>query len=199
MKRESPAFPRNRDPILAVLRETLPPTGLVLEIAAGSGQHAVAFATAFPGCTWQPTDRDDGALASIAAWATEGPPNLRTPLRLDAAEEEWPVDRVDAIVAINVLHASPWETTPGLMAGAARRLAPGAPLVVYGAWRRHGTAEPSNLAFDEDLRGRDPRFGIRDVDEVIAVATAAGLRWERLVEMPANNRTLVFRAGAVAG
>jgi hypothetical protein len=195
-KRHAPATLRNRDAIVAVLRDKLPETGLALEIASGSGEHAVHFAQAFPALDWQPSDPEPAALASIDAWRAEaGPANLRSPLMLDAAAGDWPVAHVDAMLCINMIHISPWVATEGLMAGAARLLPAGAPLYLYGPYVRADapTAE-SNLAFDASLRARNPDWGLRALEDVIALAAAHGLAFERLVEMPANNLSLVFRA-----
>jgi len=194
-RRRAPAAARNRDPILAVLESVLPASGLVLEIASGTGEHAVHFARALPALDWQPSDPDADARASIAAWAdAEGLANLRPPLALDAASDDWPVARADAMVCINMVHISPWAATEGLMRGAGRVLAAGAPLVLYGPYRRAGhPLEPSNAAFDADLRARDPRWGLRELDAVSACAAASGLAPERVVEMPANNLSVAFR------
>jgi len=194
-RRRAPAAARNRDPILAVLREALPAAGLVLEVASGTGEHAVHFARALPGLEWQPSDPDADARASIAAWArAERLANLLPPLDLDAAGEDWPVARADALVCINMIHISPWAATEGLMRGAGRLLPPGAPLVLYGPYRRAGRPlEPGNAAFDADLRTRDPRWGLRELDTVSACAAAQGLAPERVVEMPANNLSVIFR------
>lgn len=194
-RRHAPATERNREPILALLREVLPPSGLVLEVASGTGEHGVFFAKALSHLQWQPTDPDPDARASIAAWREEeGSANLLAPLLLDAASADWPVDRADAVVCINMIHISPWESTEGLMAGAGRLLSSGQPLVLYGPYRRkdHPTA-PSNEAFDEDLKRRDPRWGLRLLEDVEACAGKNGLALERVVEMPANNLTVVFR------
>lgn len=194
-RRHAPAAARNRDPILAVLQAVLPPSGLVLELASGTGEHAIHFARALPGLTWQPSDPDPEARASIAAWReAEGLPNLLTPIALDACAPRWPVERADAVVCINMIHISPWNATEGLMAGAGRVLSPGGPLVLYGPYRRaERPIEPSNQAFDEDLRRRDPRWGLRSLEEVRACAIGQGLELERVVEMPSNNISVVFR------
>ncbi|TFI57877.1 DUF938 domain-containing protein [Sphingomonas parva] len=197
MKRSAPAAARNRDPIAAVLREELPARGVVLEVASGTGEHAVHFARAFPELIWQPSDPDEQARASIAAWrGAEGLGNLLAPLAIDAAAEDWQADRADAVVCINMVHISPWSATEGLMRGAGRLLPPGGPLILYGPYRRAEVpTAPSNEAFDESLKARDPDWGLRDLAEVTAAAEARGLRFERLVEMPANNLTIVFRRG----
>jgi len=194
-RRHAPATVRNREPILAVLRDALPASGTVLEVASGSGEHAIHFSAALPGLNWQPSDPDPDALASIAAWRNvQGPGNLLAPIRLDAACADWPVTAADALVCINMIHISPWEATLGLMAGAARILPSGAPLVLYGPYRREGHAlAPSNAEFDADLKRRDPRWGLRLLEDVAREADAAGFALERVDEMPANNLTVVFR------
>jgi len=194
MKRYAPATERNREPIAEVLAEVLPDAGLVLEIASGSGEHAAAFARRFPKLIWQPSDPDADARASIADWCAEQP-NVRPPLALDAAAADWPIDRADAILCINMVHISPWEATVGLMAGAARLLAPGAPLILYGPYRRHGVpTAPSNEQFELWLKDRDPRFGLRSVEEVSDAAR--GFVLGPIVAMPANNLMLVYRNDA---
>jgi hypothetical protein len=196
MKRSAPATERNREPIAAVLREVLPERGTLLEIASGTGEHAACFAGLFPHLLWQPTDPDPSALASILAWRREaGLGNLLEPLRLDAAETMWPVGSAEAILCVNMVHISPWAATMGLVRGAARTLAAGAPLILYGPYRRAGVpTAPSNEAFDESLRARNSEWELRDLEAVEAEAAGQGLRLERVVEMPANNLTLVFRA-----
>ncbi len=194
MKRSSPAAERNREPIAEVLRQVLPARGTVLEVASGTGEHVVHFARAFPDLRWQPSDPDPAAVISIEAWAADsGAPNLLPPVYLDAASSTWPVDAADAILCINMVHISPWGATGGLMRGAARLLMPGAPLILYGPYRRSGCpTAPSNEAFDSSLRARDPAWGLRDLETVTAAAEAQGLAFERLWEMPANNLTLLF-------
>lgn len=195
MRAHAPAAERNAGPILEVLREVLPAEGLVLELASGTGQHAVHFARALPGLRFQPTDGDAAALASIAAWAAAEPsPGLLAPLRLDVHEAPWSVRQADAVLCINMIHIAPWTATEALFRGAAAILSPGAPLVLYGPFRFGGAfLAESNAVFDASLRGRDPRFGVRDLDEVTAVAAAAGFARERVVAMPVNNHTVVFR------
>ena len=171
---------------------------MVLEIAAGTGEHAVHNAAALPGLQWQPTDPDPEALASIAAWRAHAAlPNLLPPLRLDAAApDDWPVGRADAIVNINMIHIAPWVAAMGLMAGAGRLLGPGQNLFLYGPFiERDVATAPSNLAFDESLRGRNPAWGIRHLDEVAGLAARHGLDLAGRIAMPANNLTLVFRRG----
>jgi len=194
-RRSAPAALRNRAPIAALLPGILPERGIVLEIASGTGEHSTFFAGLFPGLSWQPTDPDEGALASIRAWRAEvGLPNLCEPLKLDAAAPEWPVDRADAILCINMVHISPWAATLGLLDGAARLLLPGAPLVLYGPYRRAAVpTAASNEDFDRSLRARNPDWGLRDLESVNEEAEARGLRFERLFEMPANNLTIVLR------
>lgn len=195
MKRHAPAADRNREPIAAVLTEELPRTGLVLEVASGTGEHAVHFARTFPELVWQPSDPDPGARASITAWRdAEGLPNLLPPMELDASAASWPVDRAEAVVCINMVHISPIVATEGLLAGAARVLSPGSPLIVYGPFLERGVdTAPSNLAFDASLRERDPAWGLRTVEWLDAVADTAGFRRTRRVAMPANNLALVYR------
>ncbi|MFQ3596286.1 MAG: DUF938 domain-containing protein [Sphingomonadaceae bacterium] len=195
-RRHAPAVARNRDPILAILRRELPASGTLLEIASGTGEHAVHFARALPALTFQPSDPDAGCRASIAAHAADAAlSNLLPPLALDArVSDSWPAGPFAAILAINLLHISPWEATLGLFAGAAPRLAGAGPLILYGPFRRTGLPlEPSNAAFDASLRARDPRWGLREVEALEQVADAAGLRLAALQPMPANNLTLVFR------
>lgn len=194
-RRQAPAVARNREPILNVLRDALPVSGRVLEVASGTGEHAVHFAAAFPDLLWQPSDPDPEARASIGAWrGGAGLENLLAPLALDAASAQWPVDAVEAVVCINMVHISPWEATEGLMGGAARVLDSGCPLILYGAFRRQGLPlEPSNAEFDHDLRRRDPRWGLRTVESVRACAFDRGLAFDKLVDMPANNLILIFR------
>lgn len=194
----SPFAQRNRGLILDVLAPLLPASGLVLEIASGSGEHVVHFAQNLPGLTFQPTDLSEDARASIAAWvAGEGLENVRPPFALDASAAEWPVDAVDGVVCINMIHISPWAATQGLMAGAGRHLKPGGVLLTYGAYFRDDVpTAPSNIAFDESLKARDPRWGIRRLEDVRDCAAASGLTLEAVVEMPANNLCLVFRKAA---
>jgi SAM-dependent methyltransferase len=200
LRQHSPSAERNREPILAVLRKVLPATGRVLEIASGTGQHAICFAAAMPGLNWQPSDPDADARASIAAWVVhEGLANVRAPLALDVHQPDWGVDALDAVVCINMIHISPWSATRALFAGASRHLADGGLLYVYGPYRRGGAhTSPSNYAFDQQLRSRDPAWGVRDMEAVIALGASAGLVCDEPIAMPANNFSLVFRKRAGA-
>jgi SAM-dependent methyltransferase len=193
MKQCAPATARNREPIREVLAVHLPARGHVLEIASGTGEHAVHMARAFPGLAWQPTDRDPAALASIEAWRAEAAlPNLAPPIALDVTAPAWPVTEADAIVCINMIHIAPWEAALALFDGAARTLPAGGVLYLYGPYRWDGATAPSNEAFDRSLRERDPRWGVRDVRDLEAAAGARGLRLAHTVAMPANNHSLVF-------
>jgi len=194
-KRHAPATLRNREVIAAVLADWLPAAGTVLEVASGSGEHVVHFAAAFPALHWQPSDPDPAGLVSIAAWSADaGLANIAAPLALDAAAVDWPIDHADAILCINMVHISPWSATLGLLAGAARLLAPGAPLILYGPYIEPDvpTAE-GNLAFDASLRARDPMWGLRYLDAVKAAAAASGLTFTERRAVPANNLMLLFR------
>jgi len=191
MKQYAPATARNRDPIREVLGRILPANGTVLEVASGSGEHAVYFAAQLPRLQWQPSDPDPVALASIDAWRTEAAlPNVLAPIQLDASEATWPITAADAVVCCNMIHISPWDATLGLVAGSARIGAK--VLVLYGPYLVDGETAPSNLAFDRSLRNRDPRWGVRELREVEAAATAAGWEWSHMVTMPANNLTVIF-------
>lgn len=188
----APAVARNREPILAVLRDILPAAGVVLEVASGSGEHCASFAQALPGLTWQPTDPSEEGRASCDAWCA-GLPNVRPTLMLDAAVDGWPVARADAVLCINMAHIAPWEATLGLLRGAARVLPGGAPLVLYGPWMRAGVeTAPSNLEFDASLRARNPGWGLRRLEDLVAAAGEA-FDAPAVIEMPANNVTLVLR------
>ena len=195
MKLSAPAAIRNREPIAAVLAEWLPPTGLVLEVASGSGEHAVFFAHAFPRLDWQPTDPDPAAVSSIEAWrADSGLANLREPAILDATASTWPVERAEAVLNINMVHISPWKAALGLLDGAAQVLPPSGRLILYGPWIVDGIdTAPSNLAFDADLKRRNPAWGLRLVEDFAHEAEARGLMLSDQRAMPANNRMLLFR------
>lgn len=192
---DAPAVARNRDPILSVLRRVLPNTGLVLEIASGTGQHVVHFARALPALDWQPSEPSADGRRSIAAWVkAEELANVRPPLDIDVVGRRWPVTAADAVVCINMIHIAPWAATAALMRGASQILADGGPLILYGPFRRDGrNTAPSNDRFDADLKARDPAWGIRDLADVSAEADAAGFRLDEIVAMPANNLIVVFR------
>jgi SAM-dependent methyltransferase len=188
---------RNREPILEVLRRVLPPQGLVLEVASGSGEHAAYFAKMLPTLLWQPTDPDPRALASIAAHRTAADtPNLLSPLRLDAMSEEWPVQRADALVCINMIHITPWAACKGLVSGAERTLRSGGVLYLYGPYQIDGrhTAQ-SNEEFDAWLRTQNAQWGVRDIAEVTELAAGHGFSLRKTIPMPANNQSVIFERG----
>ncbi|MBS0384390.1 MAG: DUF938 domain-containing protein [Proteobacteria bacterium] len=193
----SPATARNRQPILTVLQRVLPSNARVLELASGAGEHAAYFAAAMPGVTWQPSDPDADARASIAAWiGADAVANVRPPLNIDVRAGLWGVEEqppFDALVAINMIHISPWEATLGLVRGAGRLLRPGGLLFTYGPYKRDGRhTTPSNESFDASLRARDPSWGVRDVADVTRAAEHSAMQLREIVEMPANNLSLVF-------
>jgi Protein of unknown function (DUF938) len=191
----APATVRNRDFILDVLRDVLPKTGVILEIASGSGEHIVHFAKNLPSLVFQPSDPDADARLSVAAWvkATDVS-NVRSPIALDASSPVWPIASADGIICINMIHISPWEATVGLINGAAAVLPPGSPLYLYGPYKREGFATaPSNQAFDQSLRDRNPTWGLRDLEAVAALARSVGFLAPVITEMPANNLSVVFR------
>ena len=191
----APATSRNRDPILEVLRTVLPAKGTVLEIASGSGEHIVHFARQLPLLAFQPSDHSPDALASISAWIeAAGAGNVRPPLFIDVSASEWPVALADAVICINMVHISPWSATIGLMNGAAAILPPGAPLYLYGPFKvKGGHTADSNLEFDRYLRAVNPEWGVRDVEDVAALARSAGFSGPDITDMPANNLSVVFR------
>ena len=191
----SPAAARNAEPIAEILRRVHPPSGFVLEIASGSGEHAVHMARALPALEWQPSDLDEAARRSISAHAqASGLSNLRSSLAIDATRPPWSVARADAIVAINMIHIAAWEATEGLMAGAGATLPEGGVLYVYGPFRENGAhTAPSNAAFDAGLRARKASWGVRDVEAVASVGEANGLDLVERIAMPANNLSLIFR------
>jgi SAM-dependent methyltransferase len=197
IRHSAPAAERNKDAILEVLARVLPASGLVVEIASGTGQHVVHFARSLPGLTWQPTEPDPQMRRSIAAWREDaGLANVLAPLELGVCRPDWPVDRADAAVCINMIHISPWHATGQLMAGCGRILRPGGILYLYGPYRRSGRhTAPSNEAFDESLRQRNPQWGVRDLEAVVEVAGRHGLELSEVVEMPANNLSVVFVRG----
>ncbi len=195
----APAVARNREPILAVLRRIVPAAGTVLEIASGTGAHAVHFARDLPNVSWQPTDRDTDALRSIAAHREAASlPNLLPSLELDATCALWPAVQVDVVVAINMIHIAPWSATLGLIAGADRVLLSGGALFLYGPFVEEGRpTTPSNVTFDASLRARDPAWGVRRLEDVVDLAKAHGLEFVERIPMPANNLSLVFRRRGV--
>ena len=193
-RRHSPAAERNGPPILAALQRLLPPAGVLLEIASGTGQHAAFCAAALPGWRWLPSDAEADALASIAAWCA-ALPNVAAPQQLDVLDARWPgvPAEVEAIYCANMLHIAPWACTAGLMQGAARHLAPQGLLLIYGPYLVDGEpTAPSNLAFDADLRARHPAWGLRRLADVAGVAADAGLRLRERLALPANNLLLVW-------
>jgi SAM-dependent methyltransferase len=197
-RRVAPAVARNREPILAALRPLLPERGLVLEVASGTGEHCAHLAQHLPGLQFQPSDPDAESRTSIDAWCA-GIPNIRPALAVDAASPDWAqadcaFERADAVLCINMIHIAPWAATPGLLRGAARLLPAGAPLILYGPFRREGVpTAPSNEEFDASLRARDPRWGLRRLEDVAAEAAVAGFGPPSLTEMPANNLLVVLR------
>ena len=197
-RRSAPAALRNREPIVEVLREWLPDSGLVLEIASGTGEHAAFFAGQFPGLEWQPSDANAGALASIGAWREEADlANLRAPIEIDASRADWPIDRAAAVLNINMVHISPWQSALGLLDGAAKALSVGGPLILYGPWISADVeTESSNLAFDADLRRRNGEWGLRKVEAFEPEARARGFALAETRRMPANNLMLLFRKEA---
>ncbi|WP_244827823.1 DUF938 domain-containing protein [Caballeronia sp. TF1N1] len=200
VRRRAPAAERNRDAILSVLTRVLPSAGVVLEIASGTGQHAVHCAAALPGIVWQPSDADAAARASIDAWREHaGLANLNAALALDVREDDWRIGEdagIAAVVCINMIHIAPWDAAEALFRGASRHLPAGGVLYLYGPYRRNGAhTAPSNEAFDTELRARDPRWGVRNLEAVEALGRSVGFALEEVVPMPANNFSLVFRRG----
>lgn len=205
---DAPATGRNRGPILEILTRWLGAKGeiskpgslRVLEIASGTGQHAIAFARALPHLSWQPSDLDPDSLASIEAWRAEaGLPNVTAPIRLDVRERDWPEGPVDVIFNANMIHIAPWSVAEGLFAGAGRILVEGGLIFLYGPFRVGGRhTAPSNESFDADLCRRNPEWGVRDLERVVEQAANAGLTLVEVDEMPANNKLLVFQRGSMA-
>ncbi|HEY0418244.1 MAG TPA: DUF938 domain-containing protein, partial [Acetobacteraceae bacterium] len=189
---------RNRDPILAVLRRCLPPRGLVLEVASGTGEHIAHFARALPRLDFQPSEADAGRRASINGWSA-GLENIRAAVALDAAGD-WPVQAADAVLCINMIHIAPWQAAEGLVRGAGRVLPQGGLLYLYGPFRVGGAhTAPSNAAFDADLRATDPRWGVRDLEAMAELAARQGFGPPEVEAMPANNLSVMFRRGAGLG
>ena len=195
VRKHAPATLRNRDAITQVLRAVLPERGRVLEIASGTGQHAVHFAAALPALEWQPSDIDPELRASVEAWRAEaGLSNLRAPVDLDVTRTPWPVEAADAIINANMIHIAPWDVCIGLLDGAARLLPEGGILYMYGPYKISGEhTAPSNAQFDQSLRLRDPSWGIRNLDQVVEEAGRRGLDLIETVEMPANDLSVVYR------
>ncbi len=195
MKRQAPAAARNRQPILDVLQPRLPESGLVLEIASGTGEHVVHYAGARPALTFQPSDPDADARASIDDWVrTLGLDNVRPALEIDVTRATWPVERADAVLCCNMIHIAPWEAAVGLVTGAGRLLPPGGLFFTYGPYRRGGRhTAPGNEAFDADLKRRNPAWGVRDLEAVAELALGHGFGQPDIVEMPANNLSLLFK------
>jgi SAM-dependent methyltransferase len=191
----SPSAERNKGPIADLLKRVLPDHGTVLEISSGTGQHAVHFAREMPDLVWQPSERDEPSLQSIERWmAAENLPNILAPLRIDVTELPWPVGDAAAIVCLNMIHIAPWSAAEGLIQGAESILAQGGILFLYGPYRREGRpTAPSNEAFDEQLRSRNPEWGLRSVEDVARHARLHGFGPPEIHEMPANNLSLVFR------
>jgi SAM-dependent methyltransferase len=195
-RRYAPATVRNRDPILGVLKHQLPKQGLVLEFASGTGEHITHFAAAWAGEALQflPSDPDAEARASIDAWVRDlGLRNVQPAAALDAAAASWSVAKADVVLCINMVHIAPWSATEGLLHGAARILVPGGLLYLYGPYRRGGEMVPSNHAFDDGLRAQNPQWGIRDLEAVVELATSVGFAVPTIVDMPANNLSVMFR------
>jgi Protein of unknown function (DUF938) len=191
----APATARNRDFILDVLRDILPTTGIILEIASGSGEHIVHLARNLPSLVFQPSDPEPDALLSVAAWMKAAEvANVRAPIVLDASRSLWPIASADGMICINMVHISPWDASVGLIRGAAAILPPGSPLYLYGPYKRKGFATAlSNEAFDRNLRDRNPIWGLRDLEAIAAIAQSAGFSIPDITEMPANNLSIVFR------
>jgi hypothetical protein len=191
----APATRRNRDFILDILRDVLPTRGRILEIASGSGEHVIHFARNLPDLVFQPSDREPEALESIAAWTkAAGVTNVLAPTVLDVSRSPWLIAAADGILCINMVHISPWEATLGLFSGAAAILPSAVPFYLYGPHKREGFATaPSNQAFDQSLRDRNPSWGLRDLEAVAAAAQSVGFSVPTVTEMPANNLSVVFR------
>lgn len=197
MKKTWPAPERNKAPLLELLARVFPKAGRVLELASGSGQHAAHFARHLPDLEFQPSDVDEDNLASIRAWVREEQlANLREPVRLDVLDDTWPVAPCEAAFNANMIHIAPWSCAEGLFAGLGRHLLPGGVFVLYGPFRIGGAhTAPSNAEFDDDLRRRNPAWGVRDLEAVEALASRQGLVLSERVGMPANNQSLVFLRG----
>ena len=198
-KRLSEACERNKEPILEVLKDVFPAQGLVLEIASGTGQHAIHFATNLPNITWQPSDMDPELRKSVEAWQAESNlQNLKTPVHLDVTSENWPVEMADAMMCANMIHIAPWEACIGLLDGAGRILPEGGILCMYGPYKVGGKhTAPSNEAFDQSLRARNASWGIRNLDDVALEARRRGLHLIKTVKMPSNNFCVIYKKTAM--
>jgi len=191
----SPSAARNREPIAVVLAQVLPPSGVVLEVGSGTGEHVLHFAHVMPQLIWQPSEQDEACLRSISAWvAVATQTNLRQPLFLDVAAAQWPIAAADAVICINMIHIAPWSAAHALLRGASRILPTGGLLCLYGPYRVAGEhTSASNRAFDAQLRAMNSDWGVRDLDAVSDEARALKLDLERTFQMPANNLIAVFR------
>lgn len=199
MKQLSESSERNKEPILDVLKAVLPKSGLVLEIASGTGQHAVHFAAALPDIVWQPSDIDPELRASVSAWRDEAAlGNLMEPIHLDVTADPWPIRDAAAMVCSNMIHIAPWEACIGLLDGAGRILPEGGILYMYGPYKVGGKhTAPSNAQFDQSLRARDASWGIRNLDDVALEARRRGLHLIKTQQMPANNFSVIYRKTAL--
>ncbi|MBM3482240.1 MAG: DUF938 domain-containing protein [Alphaproteobacteria bacterium] len=195
--RHAPATERNREPILAVLQRVLPEMGLLLEIASGTGEHAAFMSPRLsPSLIWQPSDANPGALTDIDGHVRDaGCTRVRPAIVLDVCAAVWPIAAADVIFCCNMIHIAPWAAAEGLFTGGTRLLPAGAPLILYGPFKRHGVhTAPSNESFDQGLKTQDARWGVRCLDtEVVPLAARSGFTLEEIVTMPANNLTIVFR------
>jgi cyclopropane fatty-acyl-phospholipid synthase-like methyltransferase len=191
----SPSAERNKAPIAEVLLRVLPAQGNVLEVSSGTGQHVVHFAQAMPHIRWQPTERDAESLKSISSWLGQANcPNVNAPVYLDVHDPVWPVDRVAAVVCINMIHIAPPSATQALLQGAGRVTTAGGIVFLYGPYMRQGRhTAPSNEAFDQSLKARNPQWGVRNLEDVALTAAAAGFELQSIHDMPANNLSVVFR------
>jgi SAM-dependent methyltransferase len=191
----SPSAERNKAPIAALLKQLLPNAGIVLEVSSGTGQHVVHFARELPYLTWQPSERDEQSLRSIADWRqAEALPNVRAPLRLDVSDQPWPVSSAVAVVCLNMIHIAPWSAAEALLRGASVALSPGGIVFLYGPFRRDGRhTSPSNEAFDRQLKSQNPDWGVRDLEEVARLAASQDFGPPEVHEMPANNLSVIFR------
>jgi Protein of unknown function (DUF938) len=207
LRRYAPATERNREPILAVLQQVLPPTGTILEISSGTGEHAVFMAPQLAPRYWLPSDPNPDARDSIRAWRQSAPcDNIYSPMDIDASSSEWSIESgrfpirdlteqpINAIVNINMIHIAPKSAYLGLLAGARRVLPIDGILYLYGPFKQGGVhTAPSNEAFDDSLQSQNPQWGIRDLEEIIRVAHSHNLDLQKVYEMPANNLSVVFK------